>query len=1419
MKKPRLLRTTLSIWLLAALTAFSAFPAAGVGASPQAADAGAPTVVKTAATSAAAPARPSEPAPSSLPAQAADEASWTLLAEKTYDYIEAEFIDFVEEDEAAHDAEPSDEEAPALGETAASDYAPGGNPYGATKYEPPQAAGRLARAATDTLAIDSVEVVYGGEVQAKYRPDLVTLGEDGKYYTAKRDASITDPRVFHVSAAFDNADGKGAPYFDGSLTGPALEAAYAAFLEKLQWTYGGKPLSDWKRASGSSWNSALTGPQFITVVGSRLLKSEGGYRLEADVRFDTRLNALAGANNVQGNVPYVGYAISTQGNNSFRPQELNDIVGSYALTVKYADPADEAADKEIGARPVRLTLYDSYLTWKEADAWARDLKARAEAADGAIGRNGRYVSVQSLTKTLEGNDLWNVVIADSKASVEEYLNVTRPLMESSPAALKAQIPGGNQKIPLYFSVTHSDEVPGPDANVRAAEIFLNGDELSFDSFDELTNHPYTVNPSTGARQTVGYFERQGESVTHHSFKIDDALDKFIIVINITSNPDGRDHLLRGNYLGIEQNRQASGHVTVESAAVAADVFKWSPLIDNELHGYVANMLLMPGSGPHAPYYEHDLVYPDGLRQADAMGRAILGSTPLKRFLVPFYHYQSGWDDGATIYAHNYSVLFGGIGQNIEIPYANEDAVDAFLTTYKAIIYEILQNRDRLYSNKLDALIRAVNNIDDHNTDKWLTNPFTEVPAQNIEEHYSGDVVGRPRRTDAEGNELSYFPDYYIIPVDEATQFNVPEAYRGLEQLERSGAKFRRTTKETEVGGVTYPAGTYVIDLRQYSRNYIHSVLDEGYDASFFASTYAEITVSLPALRGFKSVPLWSKDFFADNSVPVSGVAKPPLLLSGASEYVTVKTGSTDVVRLVNRLLNAGKPVRVVTAYTPYGNIGDFIAKSADIEAVKDVNVNGEPDPIGKKITAVVKDFPEGEAGLAAVSKALTRPRIAAVGSPIAPQYPQGTNVTGLRFALPFLEFPEDSYSISTNLEPGNEGLDGKGVISGYNVIFNDNVNLAAGGLTVSLDGKIREGVAYVGTRTNGVASAANLTGFTLGARTSAPNTAEGVFRSDALPTSSLVAAYANAGISYFGTSGSGNVLFGSLPEGTKRLITIGRGADNFLGGWWRNAANLPGGYDYRLTEGRTTAVQGLAGPDKNVPVTLFGTDVFWRVNTQYYWPILAQAIFEGASGITDRARPYVSADAASRPWSGQSYGVSLTASASDAEGSAATVAKQFYKISASPREAAYTAADGGWKPITGGKAELPALTGEYYVHWYAENSDGATNQGSYGPYRLGPNLVIGRSADDPTKVSAGFSVRNEGAQAASYYYVLAVYDKLGRLIQCDASLVEAGAGETVSGSLSRPLEGGATAKAFLWDSRYAPLYPAAELSLGQDAAG
>ncbi|MDR2670111.1 MAG: hypothetical protein LBC26_00105, partial [Oscillospiraceae bacterium] len=844
--------------------------------------------------------------------------AWTPVYGVTYPYEEEAPAAWEEPDDSSDDP-ALEEELPTDENTDAAAYDDGEHPLGAVKSASSQspAVGSLrlsadapALLAAETLSIDSVEVVNGGAVQAVYRSDKVTE-KDGKYYTTERIASATDPRIFKVSVVLPAVDGEGVPL----LPSPPSVADLNNLLAKIKWTYGEKPFSDWRKFASNSAGAAQTGNPFITLLSTNLYVSSDTYKLEAEIRFDTPLAASFGSVSITANRAYANYPSITQ--SSYHPEAIDKLVGSYALAARYDEddvPGNGGKEVQLGARDVRLSLYDSFNTWSEIDQFARDLKSLSESNGDHI--NGRYVGVQSLAKSLRGNDIWNVVIAESKEAVDEYLNVTKPLLETDPEALAAKIPGGNQKIPIYFNVIHADEVPGIDGNIKVIKSFIYDDEITFKSVDEIT--ATNANPSS----SNGYAtSKSGTEVTTYSYKVDDALDKFIIVVTITSNTDGRELLLRGNEYGLDHNRQSVAQRTIESVALTSDMRKWNPVEFNEYHGYTSTMLIMPGTGPHAPYFEHDLLYPNAVEHAHTMGKAILGSTPLTSYTVSYDYWVDGWDDGGRGASYFYSYLIGSLGRTIEIPYANEDAVDAVATATKSLIYNSLIDRDELYLNKLEFARRALYNEDQKDkVDPYIVNPFKD-----------NEQVGRPRTTDENGVERKYFPDYYIIPVDTVNQYNVPEAYEAFEQLQRNGVKFRQTSEPVTVDGATYPAGTYVIDLRQYSRNFVQAALSQGYKSSYFTDTYAEVTVDLPTLRGFKVVPVWNAGLFDDTAEEVAGsIERPAAAAAAGSEYVVIQTGSVDVIKLINRLFNNNKPLHIITSYTPEGKIGDFIAKRADV---------------------------------------------------------------------------------------------------------------------------------------------------------------------------------------------------------------------------------------------------------------------------------------------------------------------------------------------------------------------------------------------------------------------------------------------------------------------------------------------------------
>ena len=72
---------------------------------------------------------------------------------------------------------------------------------------------------------------------------------------------------------------------------------------------------------------------------------------------------------------------------------------------------------------------------------------------------------------------------------------------------------------------------------------------------------------------------------------------------------------------------------------------------------------------------------------------------------------------------------------------------------------------------------------------------------------------------------------YVIPVDAASQRDPADAYAMGRFLLRNGVRVSSLDTDTAVGGVTYRAGSLVVDMHQAKRNYANAVLWEGADAS------------------------------------------------------------------------------------------------------------------------------------------------------------------------------------------------------------------------------------------------------------------------------------------------------------------------------------------------------------------------------------------------------------------------------------------------------------------------------------------------------------------------------------------------------------------------------------------------------------
>lgn len=981
------------------------------------------------------------------------------------------------------------------------------------------------------LKIETVQVVNGGEIQAKHR-NSITKGNDGKYYTSSKSASMTDARIFRVNTTVSYAD-LGIRNFSEFKT------------NKLVWTYGGTQLSDWKKYDVKA--KTFTGDQAILPVeGSISAKdntTDQTITITADILFDAFYPAIT----EEPNIPYEGYTATTKG--GYPDFVKGKILGTYPLNLSYEkenvptllSSKDNSLTTVLASKDIKLNLYDSFHTWDEIDQLAKDLQKESNSSNHVM--NQRYVSVEPIGQSMAGRNIWNVVIAKDEKSVEDYFNKTKPLMESDPKTLINEIDNANavgsgyHKIPLYFNNVHPDETPASDAIIELVNTFINGDKLSFETQTDVKHVDKT-------KDANGYtIEGNKNSTERKELTVDNVLDKFILVFNFTENPDGRANLVRTNDYGFDLNRDAAYQTQPEATALTSNIVKWDPLSMLEYHGYVTELLIEPCTGPHDPNYEYDLYADRMLKQGNTLGKAMIGNTGYSQYLVPATDYPDGWDDGAPVYGPMFAMLYGVMGYTLEIPHATQDSKDACFTAGLALAKDCLDNRKDYLSNKLIYKQRGIDNEDNKAVDQYLKDPYT------------GDQVGRPR---VEGQ--SFFPEYYVIPVDDTNQRNPLEAYKTLQFLERNGASLDITTVPVTYHNQVFPAGTYVINMHQANRGFVNSMLSNGYDASNFADIYAELVISYPDMRNFDCTTVFEKNIFTGKiENKKSSLQIPSTNISGISEKVVVKNNNIDVIKLINRLLNNNKPVQILTKDCNSAKKGDFIIYRSDLITYE------------KGLLVFGNEFTESSSNI----KTLVKPNISILGSS-----------TFSKYVLDLLEFTGDYKYVDANSIPNDTN-----VIVG----FNSNTNVA--------DKISGSGIGYIGIGTNALkfAKTSNLLpGFDYAVPGESYN--EGLVKAT-YSTNSLITANYNRTVASYIMNGA---FITSLPTKGEALITISNSPDFFKAGWFPK---------HDVLKGKTLAVSGYTGSKGDVPVTLFSNNIFSKGHAQYNFNMFANAIYLSSSKI------------------------------------------------------------------------------------------------------------------------------------------------------------------------------------------------------------
>lgn len=567
-------------------------------------------------------------------------------------------------------------------------------------------------------------------------------------------------------------------------------------------------------------------------------------------------------------------------NRTIRTQ-YQQFIGDYELAL--IDPVTNTK----AATTVKLNVYDEFLFYEQLKPTIDQVFEEAKA------NNDRYLEYQSLGKSVQGRDLHFVILARDKAAVDKYLNETLPTALENPESLQEKLENGTMgdyQIPIWINNIHPDEVEGVDAQIEILKKFALEEEVSF---------------KTG---------KDGEETTV-TLDVDNVLDDVIFLYMFTNNPDGRVANTRANANGFDLNRDNHYQTQVETQQVTQVIADWTPLSFIDMHGYVGGFLIEPTTPPHNPNFEYDLLHGKMIEQAHSMGQAGIGNSSYNSYEIPALDYGDGWDDMTPAYTAMYAMLHGSLGHTVEVPALSQNGYNAMEGAGLGAISYVTENKDELYNNQLEVFKRGVNGEDNRAVDEYFVNA-------------DGESIGRLR-----GENDNFFPEYYVIPVDEKEQKNSLEAHKMVEYLLRNGIKVEQTTENIKANGVLYPKGTFVVPMNQAKRGLVNAMLYKGDDVSDWGAMYDPIVVNFPALRGFDIDEVRVANVFSKNTTTVESVTLTTGNIVGNSPKQVLRNTNNDTIKLVNELLSNGALVEKAIETKAGINKGDFIVNTKDLKAI------------------------------------------------------------------------------------------------------------------------------------------------------------------------------------------------------------------------------------------------------------------------------------------------------------------------------------------------------------------------------------------------------------------------------------------------------------------------------------------------------
>jgi len=512
-----------------------------------------------------------------------------------------------------------------------------------------------------------------------------------------------------------------------------------------------------------------------------------------------------------------------------------------------------------------------------------DIAPRLQAAM----RSSDRVSTQIVGESTQGRQLYLVTVTapedeDQTAQQTAWRKQIRqdPTAAATDAALKS-----GYKTPIWISANiHGNEWEGTDA--------------ALDYIEQLAAAPWN--------------------------DVKNLLRGHRLYFSVVLNPDGRTIGQRATALNLDANRDMITNTTPESASFVRTAHAVQALYAADFHGYTGVLQVEPCGPPHGDDYEYDLFIPHAYAlslqiERDVVAANIPGNTyynvatgrvvnentgpDTAHIKIPYRDTPTGWDDYPPVFTAQYAAFTGAVTSTVELPKSRPNGssqTPASATINSAVALRTMQSLvDYVADHDADMLDDQVEFF----RRAQVGQERTALTSENIAS-VPGPDEWKALWNDSDDQNVVQYPRGFVIPVGEG-QRSISDARYLVSRLLAHNIAVRRLDAATELGGQSYPAGSYVVDMHQPNRNLVHSLLSPGSDISNKPGILSMYDVS-----AWSWGHLWGVDVASFGTVTSGAFPASTKVTSGDADgsvpqrggYLTFDLAGVNDYRALNALL-------------------------------------------------------------------------------------------------------------------------------------------------------------------------------------------------------------------------------------------------------------------------------------------------------------------------------------------------------------------------------------------------------------------------------------------------------------------------------------------------------------------------------------